>query len=184
MSAYTVIAGVTKTLAGVLFDATGVAVEYDKSPDDNFQTDQPLIHLYLYRVEPNPFFTNNDWIRGSPTTLVEPPIGLNLFYLITPYGKGQSQVQMTLGEIIKVFHESPIVSPSAFDPTLVGTTEELRIVYHPLTLETMTELWRSFEKRSYRLSLAYEASVVLIDSEIVRNVVPVAERHIRMKQVR
>lgn len=184
MSAYTVLSGVTKTLAGVLNAATGVDVEYDKAPDDNLQTNKPLIHLYLYRVEQNPFFNTADWIRPSPTELKHPPVGINLFYLITPYGQGQSQVQVTLGEIIRVFHETPIIPPTAFDPSLADTTEELRVVPHTLSLEAMTELWRSFEKRSYRLSLTYEASVALIDSTVTRTVVPVAERHVEVKQRR
>src|SRR5579864_242783 len=122
MSAYTVISGVTKTLSGVLNTATGVTVEADKSPAANISDAAPLIHLYLYRVERNPFFTNNGSLRPSTTVLQEPPIGLNLFYLITPYGNGELQIQMTLGEVIKVFHESPIIPPSAFDPSLADTT--------------------------------------------------------------
>ena len=41
--------------------------------------------------------------------LREPSLGLNLFYLITPYGSGQLQVQLTLGEIMHVFHDAPVV---------------------------------------------------------------------------
>ena len=184
MSAYTVISGVTKTLASFLNTATGVSVEFDKSPAANISDAAPLIHLYLYRVEQNPFFTNNDWSAPSPTVLQEPPIGLNLFYLITPYGNGELQIQMTLGEIIKVFHEDPIIPPSAFDPSLADTTEELRVVQHPLPLDHMTDFWRSFAQKSYRLSITYQVSAVLIDSAVTRTVRRVAERHLEVRTSR
>ncbi|HEX7048842.1 MAG TPA: DUF4255 domain-containing protein [Longimicrobiales bacterium] len=184
MSAFTVIAGVTRTLAGLLNGATGVTVEFDKSPADNISDAQSLIHLYLYRIEHNPFFRTVDWVRPTETTQQASPIGLNLFYLITPYGNGQEQIQMTLGEVVKVLHDNGVVSPSAFDPVLADTTEELRVVPHSLSLDEMTGFWRSFENRSYRLSVTYEVSVALIDSDVTRTVAPVAERHVVIEQLR
>ena len=61
-----------------------------------------LIHLYLFRVEQNRFFVNGDWVRSGDTVLQQAPIGLNLHYLITPYGPGQLGLQVTMGEIIGV----------------------------------------------------------------------------------
>lgn len=182
MSGYTVIAGVTRTLGTVLKNAMpGVTVEYDKSPADTIPDSQPLVHLYLFRVERSPFFENGDWLRPSPTSLHEPPIGLNLLYLITPHGNGQIQIQITLGEVIKVFHEQPVIPPADYDPALVGATEELRVIPRQLALEELTELWRAFEQRSYRLGVVYEASVALIDSAVSRTVVPVEERRIDVR---
>jgi hypothetical protein len=184
VSGYTVISGVTRTLGEFLRTETGVNVEYDRSPVDPIPDIGPLIHVYLYRVEQNRFFVNGDWVRPSDTVLQQPPIGLNLHYLITPHGTGQLEIQVTLGEIMGVFHDHAIIPSAAYDAALAGSTEELRVVHHPLPLEEMTELWRAFEGRSYRLSVAYEASVVLIDSGITRSVTRVAERHVHVGQQR
>lgn len=184
MSSFSVINGVTRTLHTFLNTATGVAVESDLSPAGVISDATPLIHLYLYRVERNPAFTNNDWVRPNTSTLQEPPIGLNLFYLITPYGNGQQQIQITLGEVVKVFHETPIIPPAAFDPALADTIEEVRVVLHPLPLDQMLELWKGFQQRSYRLSLTYEVSAVLIDSALTRPVRRVEERHLEVGQLR
>ncbi|MGH7393009.1 MAG: DUF4255 domain-containing protein [Candidatus Rokuibacteriota bacterium] len=184
MSGYTVIGGVTRTLGEFLRTETGVNVEYDRSPAEVIPDTGPLIHVYLYRVEPNPFFVNGDWIRASDTVLQQPPIGLNLHYLITPHGTGQLQIQVTLGEIIRVFHDHAIIPPAAYDAALAGSTEELRVVPRPRSLEEMTELWRAFEGRSYRLAATYEASVVLIDSGVTRTVTRVVERHVQVGQRR
>jgi hypothetical protein len=181
VSGFAVISGVTRTLADVIRNATGVAVDVEKSPADDIADSTPLVHLYLYRVEQNSFFENNAWTRPAPTVLEAPPLGLNLFYLITPYGNGQIQVQRTLGEVMKVFHDLPVIPPSAFDPLLADTTEELRVVHRPMPLETMTEFWGAFEAKSYRLSVMYEASVALIDSSLSRVVSPVEERRVLVR---
>jgi hypothetical protein len=180
VSDFNVITGVSKTLAAVIHNATGLAVENDKSPADDIAGN--VVHLYLYRVEQNPFFVNNDWINPSTTVLRQPPIGLNLFYLITPYGAGQLEIQKTLGEVIRVFHETAIVPPADLDPSLADTTEELRVFLNPLPLEEMSTFWKSFEKRSYRLSLTYKVSVVLIDSRVQRTVQRVEERNVEVLQ--
>ncbi|HYJ79370.1 MAG TPA: DUF4255 domain-containing protein [Longimicrobiaceae bacterium] len=178
MSGFTVVSGVTRTLANVLTSVTGVDVEADRSPAENISDATSLILLYLYRVEQSPYFVNAEPPRPGPNQLREAPIGLNLFYLIAPYGNGQLQIQLTLGDIVRVFHDMPVIDPAFYHPTLQDTTEELRMVLNPLPMQEMTELWRSFNERSYRLALTYEASVVLIDSSVTRNVVRVEERHL------
>ncbi len=185
MSTYTVISEVTKAFGKLLKDATGVNVEYERSPAESISDANPLIHVYLYRVEQNEFFRNNDWLRPTDTTLQDPPVGLNLFYLITPYGKDQTDIQTTLGELIKVLNDQPSLPPSAFtDPSLVEGADEIRIVPHSLTLDEMTSFWRAFENRSYRLSVAYEVAVVLIDSAVTREYAPVAERRVQVDPLR
>lgn len=184
MSDFRAISGVTKSLGAFLKAQTGVEVENQKAPSDTISDNNPLIHLYLYRVEYNPFFTNTDMIATSPTVLSGPPVGLNLFYLITPYGPSQLDIQVTLGEVIKVFNDSPAIPPANYDPSLTNVVEELKVIPHMLTLDQMTELARVFGQRHYRLSMTYEVSVVLVDSAVTRNVMRVDERHITVGQVR
>ncbi|MBZ5523729.1 MAG: DUF4255 domain-containing protein [Acidobacteriia bacterium] len=184
MSDFRAISGVTKSLSAFLKAQTGVDVENLKAPSDTIPDSNPLIHLYLYRVEQNPFFTNSDEIMTSPTVLSGPPVGLNLFYLITPYGPNQLDIQVTLGEVIKVFNDSPAIPPANYDPSLTNVIEELKVIPHMLTLDQMTELARVFGQRHYRLSVTYEVCVVLVDSAVTRTVSRVDERHIKMGQLR
>ena len=184
MSDFRAISGVTKSLGAFLKAQTGVEVENQKAPSDTIPDSNPLIHLYLYRVEWNPFFTNCDELVTSSTVLSGPPVGLNLFYLITPYGPTQLDIQVTLGEVIKVFNDHPEIPPANYDPSLTNVVEELKIVPHILTLDQMTELARVFGQRHYRLSMAYEVTVVLVDSDVTRNVTRVDERHLHIGQLR
>ena len=113
-----------------------------------------------------------------------PPVGLNLFYLVTPYYDSQLDVQTTIGQVVQTFHNTPIIDPSEYDPVLSDTTEELRVIEHSLSLDQMSDLWRSFDQSSYRLSLTYEVSVVLIDSAVSRTVQRVDERRVEVSQRR
>jgi hypothetical protein len=184
MSDFRAISGVTKSLAAFLKAQTGVDVESEKAPSDTISDSNPLIHLYLYRVEYNPFFTNSEEIATSSSVLTGPPVGLNLFYLVTPYGPTQLDIQVTLGEIIKVFNDSPAIPPANYDPSLTNVIEELKVIPHMLTLDLMTELARVFGQRHYRLSMTYEVCVTLVDSAVTRNVTRVDERVLKVRQLR
>lgn len=178
MSDFTAIAGVTETLKALLEqEVPGLSIEVKKPPLQLAGT-EPKLSLYLYRVEHNPFAANIDWQTQSQTKLVAPPFGLNLHYLVTPYGPDEVEIQLTLGEVMRAFHDHPLLR--AGDPLLTAPlaamTEELRIVPRMLALGEMIDLWRSFEKMSYRLSVTYEVSVILVDSQIVRTVQRVTER--------
>lgn len=163
---------------------TGVPVNVDLAPNDPIPTQNALIHVYLFRVEVNPFFENNPPIRPDSTTIQEPPLGLNLQYLITPYGPNQQEIQLTLGEVMSVFHQTRIIPQASLDISIQDLTEELRVVPLSLSLDQMSELWRAFDGRSYRLSVAYEVSAVVVDNPVAQQVVPVEERSVDVGTLR
>lgn len=181
MSDFKAISATTKTLERLLVAKLAIPVETLLAPHD-ISVMTPLVGIFLYRVEVNPFLANLDWKRTSGTQLAAPPFGLNMHYLITPYGPDLIEIQKTLGEVVRVFHDFPVVDAAdpLLAPELAGMTEELRIFPHPLPLNDMLELWKSFEKVPYRLALTYEVSAVLIDSAISRSVVPVQERNLEL----
>lgn len=185
MSDFKAISATTKTLERLLVAKLAIPVETLLAPHD-LAVMTPLVGIFMYRVEINPFLANLDWKRTSSTQLVAPPIGLNMHYLITPYGPDLIEIQKTLGEVIRVFHEYPVIDAAdpLLSPDLAGMTEELRIFPRPLPLNDMLELWKSFEKVPYRLALTYEVSAVLIDSTISRSVLPVQERNIELIPLR
>ena len=178
MSNFTAVRAVTDTLSALLStQLPGMTIEIKKSPADLTVT-TPLVGLYLYRVEHNAFAANLDWQSSGATQLIAPPFGLNMHYLITPYGPDELEIQQTLGEVMRAFHERPIIRAGdpLLSPDLAGMTEELRIVPRMLTLPDMLELWRAFEKVPFRLCATYEVSTVLIDSRNTRSVQRVQER--------
>lgn len=186
MSDFSAIAAVTNTLKALIEqEIAGLTVEVMKAPVD-LGGITPRLSLYLYRVEHNPFTTNLDWQARGDTELVAAPFGLNLHFLLTPYGPDEIEIQRTLGEVMRVFHEKPLIrnGDPVLDPILATMTEELRVVPRTLPLGEMIDLWRSFEKASYRISTTYEVSTVLIDSRVARNVQRVQERVIEVGTMR
>ncbi|AKC86776.1 DUF4255 domain-containing protein [Pseudoxanthomonas suwonensis] len=178
MSDFKAIAAVTETLKALLEqELPGLAVEVLKSPVELGGV-APKVSLYLYRVEHNAFASNLDWQALTESRLVAPPFGLNLHYLVTPYGPDELETQRTLGEVMRVFHENALLRQdhAALALPLSDMTEELRIVPRTLPLGDMLDLWRGFEKAAYRLSTTYEVSTVLIDSRVTRTVRRVQER--------
>jgi hypothetical protein len=178
MSNFTALRAVTDTLNSLLVaELPGITVEAKKSPADITAT-TALVGLYLYRVELNPFAANLDWRATSPTQLAAPPLGLNLQYLVTPYGPDEPEIQQTLGEVMRAFHEHPVIRTSdpVLSPDLLDMTEEVRIVPRILPLTEMLELWRAFEKVPFRLCATYEVATVLIDNRQSRTVERVTER--------
>src|SRR5687768_13374338 len=103
MSDFNAIRAVTDTLEAVIDLSMGISIEKNLSPA-SISVNTPLIGIFLYRVEPNPFLANLEWQAGSATQLIAPPFALNLHYLITPYGSDQSEIQQILGEVMRVFH--------------------------------------------------------------------------------
>jgi len=128
------------------------------------------VNLFLYAVAENPFLKNRDWALqpGSGDTLVAPPLTLNLSYLLTAYAPndpstGNATAHEMLGEAMRVLHEHPVVPEEHLAAGLRDAIEELRIVHVPLKLEEMNRIWGTFTP--YRISTAYEVSVVQLDAE-------------------
>jgi hypothetical protein len=127
------------------------------------------INLFLYKVQENPAFKNMDWQvkRGSPDTLVPPPLSLNLFYLMTPYAAndvltGNATAHEILGEAMRVFYENPIVPPDYLVEGLQDAREQLQIIQNTLDLEELARVWSTFTQ-PFRLSVMYQVSVVQLD---------------------
>lgn len=127
------------------------------------------INLYLYKVEENSALKNLDWQvkRGEAATLVPPPLSLSLFYLLTPYAlldqvTGNATAHELLGEAMRVFYENPVIGEDYLVPGLAGAREEIKIIQRPVEIEEMSTLWSTFSQ-PYRLSVAYEVSVVQLD---------------------
>src|ERR1700756_419952 len=138
MSDFRAISGVTKSLGAFLKNRTGIEVETGKAPSDEIPDVKPLIHVYLYRVEYNPFWTNNDEVLTSSSVIKIQPVGLNLFYLITPYGNGQLDIQVTMGEVIRVLNDDSSIPPVFYDASLTNMVEDLKVIPHLLTLDQVT----------------------------------------------
>jgi hypothetical protein len=168
--------------------ATPVTLGPPVSPKDpEPQQESPRLNLFLYRVTENGFLRNQEIAdQGSAGAYGHPPLSLNLHYLLTPYGNVKRNdggtppvfddmvAQRLLGSAMRVLHDVPVVTdglttvraPSGqtiLHVSLRGEVERVKLTIEPLSLEDITKVWTALTLR-YRLSTAYVASVVRIES--------------------
>jgi hypothetical protein len=75
-----------------------------------------------------------------------------------------------MGEAMSLLHDHPLLGPSDIegitpDSKLQNQVERVRITPDTLSLDDMSKLWSSFQSAEYHLSVTYEVSVVLIESD-------------------
>jgi hypothetical protein len=160
------------------------------------------LNIYLYHTASNPAWRNVDLpsYDGSGKRRTNPPLALDLYYLITAYEQEPLDNEMLLGYAAQLLHEKPALSrqdinhwlmsssgwPSASKENALKTSglaeqaDLIRLTPHPLSTEEISKLWTAFQAK-YRPSLAYKASLVLIESELpTRAVLPVRERRVHV----
>ena len=153
-----------------LADAKVTAQPLDKARDNAATANQ--LNVFLYLILPNAALRNQDIVSRSSGDIAMPPLALNLFYLISAYGR-DNDVQspfshLLLGQAMSVLHDHPLLGKQELQQALAGNdlgsqVERVRITLHPLSIEEISKVWAGFQMQ-YRLSVAYDVSVVLIDS--------------------
>ena len=179
MSNHLVIAAVTATLRKVILNflsplVPGIDVTtlpLDEARANNANGSQ--VNIYLYQTEVNAAWRNQDLPnRVRPGELGFPPLALNLFYLISAYGQNNDEVRAhgLLGGAMSALHDMPVLDPADLASVLTPPDEpgeqieRVRVTYEPLSIDEVSKLWSAFQT-SYRVSAAYQASVVLIESQ-------------------
>lgn len=124
------------------------------------------INLYLYQVLENPYAKNQPWVTSdiSPSEQNYPPLAVDLFYLLTPYASDTRSAHSVLGHAMRVFHDHSIIEKPRLPAPLRLIVEQLSITLCPLKLEELTRIWNALQA-AYRLSVAYQVKILLIDSE-------------------
>ena len=130
----------------------------------NLDPDQESLSIYLYRVIENPDMKNRPLLPEDVNRLRHPPLALSLFYLLTPLTNSAVNDHRVLGRAMQLLYDNSIVKGSALQGVLQDTTEELRVILNPMSMDDLNKIWSAF-MRSYRLSISYEVRVVFIDSE-------------------
>lgn len=188
MSNSLAIAAVTATLSHLLEQGGSVAlpgtIVTTKPPEKARDGNSNQLNLFLYQTTPNAAWRNWDLPQQiKPGETGQPPLALNLFYLVTAYGQNDDDLlgHRLLGQAMSILHDHAVLSPTEIQAALVGNDlheqiERVRITPQPLPLEEMSKLWTMLQAQ-YRISVAYEVAVVLINStRPVKTPLPVLTR--------
>jgi hypothetical protein len=184
MSNYLAIATVTAALSRALqaalgADVPGALVTTVRPDGPSSGVPETGANLFLYQVTPNSSWRNNDLPTRRPDgTLVQrPQVAIDLHYLLSFYGvEADLEPQRLLGSTIRTLHAKPVLTRQEIqntvntisflnDSDLAEEVESVKFTPIPLNLEELSKLWSVFFQTPYVLSVAYEASVVLISTE-------------------
>jgi hypothetical protein len=208
MSNFLAIATVTAGLQRVLEAAVGVDVPGATVTTERPETRQGTagvawVNIFLYETIPNGAHRNADVpTRDSGgQVLTRPQAALDLHYLLSFYGSEKDlEPQRLLGSVVRKLHAEPILSPPIVDAVKTAATanppkdpflattnladqpELVRFTPLSLSLEEMSKLWSVFFQTSYALSVAYKASLVLVEQEVTPvEPTPVLERDVAIR---
>jgi hypothetical protein len=201
MSNALAIAGVTAVLrdlldSGViehqLTDTLGAGVTVSALPPDQVPIDGPgavpRLNLFLHQATPNAVLRNQmlPMRNAAGQRSANPPLALDLHYLLTAYGIQELQAEVLLGYALLLLHETPVLTrdairtalqPSPVSAALLPTVfqalraadladqlELLKITPQTLGGKEMSRLWSALQAR-YRPTAAFQVSVVLLERQ-------------------
>ncbi|MEK8094796.1 DUF4255 domain-containing protein [Methylocystis sp. IM3] len=211
MSSPLAIAAVTAILKDLLNEGL---INNDLSPVGSFtvsalppdrittgETETSRLNLFLYQVTPNLGWRNAQLpsrdARGA--RLSNPPLALDLHYLLTAYGSVDLNAEVLLGFAMDLLNETPVLtrdmvrrSLTPQNPTpvnlippdpqgrtaidLADQIETLKIIPQYLSADELSKLWTAMQAR-YRPTVAYQVTTVIIQgTRPSRSPLPVLSR--------
>jgi hypothetical protein len=183
------IATVTTTLRQLLqmavaYDDLGAATISLERPDLVKPKDGEMrVNLFLYQAVPNAYWRNADLPTrtSSGAALRRPQAAFDLHFLLSFYGSEPRLVpQRLLGRTLSALHAQPMLTSAQVSAAVQAAAKNRddaylaasdlaqqvdRVTLSPLglSLEELSKLWSVFLQTPYALSVAYSASVVLIE---------------------
>ncbi len=200
MSNFLAIATVTASLGNFLQgevsqDVPGASVTTLRPDGTDGGNVDPRLNIYAYQVTPNGSMRNADVAtrRADGSLLQRPQAALDVHYLLSFYGNEAELIpQRMLGSVVRTLHAQPLLTRAVIQSTirearfnflsnsdLSDQVERVRFTPTALNLEELSKLWSVFFQVRYTISVAYRASVVLLESdETPRSPLPVRDRNI------
>jgi hypothetical protein len=163
---------------------------------------QNQVNLFLHQVTPNVGWRNAglpSLAADGKTVLKNPPLALDLHYLLTAYGSTDWQAEALLGHALLMLHQNPIIARAEVSaalqalPTsnphnplsadlgasgLANQFEMIKITPATLGREEIAWLWTAL-KADYRPTFPFQVSVVLLEPQAPLSfALPVLSRNI------
>jgi hypothetical protein len=213
MSSPLAIAAVTATLCDLLNNRL---IDNDLSPVGSFSVtalppdrietgsnEANRLNLFLYQVTANAGWRNerlpSHSQRDVGTRLTNPPLALDLHYMLTAYGSAAFAAEILLGYGMEVLHDARVLTRAEIrkalspanpisvnvmpaDPQgrtaidLADQIEQVKITPHYLSGDELSRMWTAMQAR-YRPTMAYQVSTILIQgARPVRSPLPALAR--------
>jgi len=181
-------------------DKLNVTVTVEALPPDLIETETngpTKLNLFLYQVTPNIGWRNMDLpsLNGQGERISNPPLALDLHYLLMAYGRDDFHSEILLGCAMQLLHETPVLTRAAIrqkqqtwssgsdellqalaTAELADQAEQIKITPQSMDAEGISKLWTGFQAH-YRPSTTYQVTVVLVEGQrATRSPLPVLTR--------
>lgn len=195
MADYTAIADVSVTLISLLRSNMGDLIANPNSSiilcsPSEVEDNSIRLSLFMYRIDENDYMKNREMQQINSNTLKNPPLILDLFYMLTAYSPIDDPTEQTieehkiLGMAMRIFYDNAILRGSALQGSMAGTDSELHIVLAKISMENTAQMWNSFHDKSYKPSAFYQVTPVAIDSLRYHDIHRVVEKDIQYYQIK
>lgn len=169
----------TANLVGVLGPITVSALPPDRI---DVGTETARLNLFMYQVRPNAGWSNTGLPSHDATgrRVANPPLALDLSYMLSAYGAKDFHSEILLGHGALVLHQTRVLTrelvkqtfAGALPPDLAllagagldGQEELVALSMEPMSVDDLSRLWQVFGEK-YRPSIAFQAHVVLLRGE-------------------
>ncbi|MFI2211455.1 DUF4255 domain-containing protein [Streptomyces sp. NPDC020141] len=201
MSNALAVATVTQALALLIESSLGpemdIAVKVETRRPPAEPPAEPTVNVFLYQVAPNASMRHQDLPTrsGDGSLLKRPAAPLDLHYLISAYGEEAELVgQRLIGCVVRTLHEVPVLPRELIElaeerPYLAGgdlsrSPQRVRFTPTAMDVDETSKLWGMLHQTPYTLSVAYQASLVLVEGrERPAEPRPVERRTVRVRPV-
>jgi Pvc16 N-terminal domain len=174
LATYHAIAATSEAILGMLKRACPTP-EFDGALFELYQVSNfqnPMdegVSLYLYRV-------GTSSRRNLPPRLgpngehYRPPLPIDLYYLLTTWGRTAAKQQRLLGWCIRELGDLPILPAGLLnhygpEPNTFHPDESVEIIFEPLSLQDMANLWEPL-KPHLQVSANYVVRMLTIESNV------------------
>lgn len=170
------------------------------SPDStNGAAPKDRLNLFMYQTVPNSVWRNHALPsrNSSGDRISNPPLALDLLYLLTAYSQQSFHAEIMLGYAMQLLHETPVLprelirsvlrnlvisaqpaEKALATADLADQVEQIKITPQPMGTEEVSKLWSAIQTQ-YRPTAMYHVSVVLIEAQrSLKSSLPVQERRL------
>jgi hypothetical protein len=174
LATYHAITATSQAILGLLESACpkpefeGARFELYQAKDFQSPMDEG-VSLFLYRLASSS--RRNLPSRPGPNgEKLRPPLSLDLYYMLTAWGKKADKQQRLLGWCIRELGDFPILPANLLnhygpEQHTFHSNEMVELVFEPLSLQDISNLWEPL-KPNLQASAMYVARMVSIDSTL------------------
>ena len=141
------------------------------TPQEMGENNLTGLSVWLYRINRDEQLVNHPPRRISFDQIEKPRLPLRLHYLITPVmennvnGIGPRLEHTVIGKVLQTLHDHSLLAGTLLRDDLAGSGVQIAVRLEQLDLDQTSRIWDALES-SYQLCVSYEASVVLLASDV------------------